>query len=157
MTDTQFLALPDGTSIAYTHLPGREPGILFCSGFNSNMQGTKALALQQWARDEGRQFTRFDYFGHGQSSGRVEQGCIGRWRDDTLAVLDRVASGKQLIVGSSMAGWPLHLLGLSRPYGCGGCVGFSPPPHFTRCRGRMRWGGMGRSLATEGIAIWPNS
>mgnify|MGYP000695649589 CR=1 FL=1 len=156
MTDTQFLALPDGTSIAYTHLPGREPGILFCSGFNSNMQGTKALALQQWARDEGRQFTRFDYFGHGQSSGRVEQGCIGRWRDDTLAVLDRVASGKQLIVGSSMGGWLMLLVALVRPERVCGLLGLAAAPDFTQRLSASLSVAQRAQLADDGYADLPN-
>lgn len=131
MDNTEFLTLPDGSSIAYRHLPGREPGIVFCSGFNSNMQGTKALALEQWARDEGQQFTRFDYFGHGESSGSVEQGCIGRWRDDTLAVLDHIASGKQLVVGSSMGGWLMLLVAQARPDRVCGLVGLAAAPDFT--------------------------
>ena len=102
MNETEFLSLPDGTSIAYRHLPGSSPGILFCAGFHSNMQGVKALELERCCREQGRQFTRFDYFGHGESSGAAQHGCIGRWRDDTLAVLDQVTSGPQLVVGSFM-------------------------------------------------------
>lgn len=131
METTEFLSLPDGSSLAYRHLDGCEPGILFCSGFNSNMQGTKALALEQWARDQGRQFTRFDYYGHGESSGSVEQGCIGRWRDDTLAVLDRVTSGRQLLVGSSMGGWLMLLVAQARPARVCGLVGLAAAPDFT--------------------------
>jgi pimeloyl-ACP methyl ester carboxylesterase len=131
MDRPEFLALPDGSSIAYRHLSGREPGIIFCSGFNSNMQGTKALALEQWASEQGRQFTRFDYFGHGDSSGSVEQGCIGRWRDDTVAVLDRVTSGKQLMVGSSMGGWLMLLVAQARPDRVCGLLGLAAAPDFT--------------------------
>lgn len=132
MDRPEFLALPDGSAIAYRHLAGREPGIVFCSGFNSDMQGTKALALEQWARAEGRQFTRFDYFGHGESSGKVEQGCIGRWRDDTLAILDRVTSGQQLIVGSSMGGWLMLLVAQTRPERICGLVGLAAAPDFSQ-------------------------
>lgn len=156
MTDTQFLALADGSRLAYTHLPGREPGILFCSGFNSNMQGTKALALQQWASDEGRQFTRFDYFGHGQSSGRVEHGCIGRWRDDTVAVLEQVTSGKQLIVGSSMGGWLMLLVALARPERVCGLLGLAAAPDFTeRLRARLS-AAQQAQLAAQGYTDLPN-
>ena len=156
MSDTQFLALADGSTIAYTHLPGREPGVLFCSGFNSNMQGTKALALQQWASDEGRQFTRFDYFGHGQSSGSVEQGCIGRWRDDTLAVLDQVTSGKQLIVGSSMGGWLMLLVALARPERVCGLLGLAAAPDFTQRLQASLTAAQREQLAGAGYADLPN-
>lgn len=91
------ISLADGTTIAYSHTPGLEPGILFCAGFNSNMQGDKALALEAWCVEQGRQFTRFDYFGHGESSGALEQGTIGRWRDDAPAVLDSVTTGPQIV------------------------------------------------------------
>jgi len=132
MDRPQFLSLPDGSAIAYRHLAGCEPGIVFCSGFNSNMQGTKVLALEQWACANGRQFTRFDYFGHGESSGNLEQGCIGRWRDDTLAILDRVTSGKQLLVGSSMGGWLMLLAAQARPERICGLLGLAAAPDFSQ-------------------------
>jgi pimeloyl-ACP methyl ester carboxylesterase len=131
MDQTEFLRLPDGALIAYRHLPGSSPGILFCSGFNSNMQGVKALALEQWCREQGRQFTRFDYTGHGESSGVVEEGCIGRWRDDTLAVLDQVTSGSLLLVGSSMGGWIMLLVALARPDRVCALLGLAAAPDFT--------------------------
>ena len=76
MHSDSYLERPDSTRIAYRHLPGHSPGIFFCPGFNSDMQGTKAQALDAWCRDQGRQFTRFDYFAHGQSSGEVGQGFV---------------------------------------------------------------------------------
>lgn len=132
MDAAEFLALPDGSAIAYHHSPGSTPGIVFCAGFNSNMQGVKALALEQWCREQGRQYTRFDYFGHGQSSGRVEHGCIGRWRDDTLAVLDELTSGPQIVVGSSMGGWIMLLVAQERPERVLGLVGLAAAPDFTQ-------------------------
>lgn len=125
------LLLDDGSAIAYHHLSGITPGVLFCSGFNSNMRGDKALALEAWCLDQGRQFTRFDYFGHGQSSGRLEEGTIGRWQEDALAVLDRVTSGPQLIVGSSMGGWIMLLAALVRPGRVHALVGIASAPDFT--------------------------
>ncbi len=136
MTGPAFLALADGSRLAYRHLPGLTPGILFCPGFNSDMQGQKALVLEQWCRAQGRQFTRFDYFGHGESSGSVEEGSIGRWRDDTLAVLDAVTGGPQLIVGSSMGGWLMLLAALARPARIAGLVGIAAAPDFTRALAR---------------------
>jgi pimeloyl-ACP methyl ester carboxylesterase len=126
------LTLPDRSRLAYNHLPGDTPGILFCPGFNSDMQGTKALALEDWCREQGIQFTRFDYFGHGESDGTVEGGTIGRWRDDALAILDQVTRGPQLIVGSSMGGWIMLLAALARPQRVAGLVGIAPAPDFSR-------------------------
>jgi pimeloyl-ACP methyl ester carboxylesterase len=129
------LVLDDGTSLAYCHTPGSLPGILFCAGFNSNMQGDKALALEAWCREQGRQYTRFDYYGHGESSGDFEQGTIGRWRNDALAILDKVTSGPQLIVGSSMGGWIMLLTALARPDRLLGLVGIAAAPDFTHSLG----------------------
>lgn len=156
MDRPEFLALPDGSSIAYRHLSGREPGIIFCSGFNSNMQGNKALALEQWASQEGRQFTRFDYFGHGDSSGSLEQGCIGRWRDDTLAVLDRVTSGKQLMVGSSMGGWLMLLVAQARPDRVCGLLGLAAAPDFTARLKANLTAAQHTQLADNGYIDLPN-
>ena len=121
----------DGHTLAYSHSPGEGPGVLFLSGFNSNMQGDKALALDAWCRQEGRQYTRFDYLGHGASSGEFEDGTIGRWIEDGLAILDEVASGPQLLVGSSMGGWIMLHLALARPERVTGLVGIAPAPDFT--------------------------
>ena len=156
MNRAEFLTLPDGSSLAYRHVSGREPGILFCSGFNSNMQGTKALALEQWCRDEGRQFTRFDYFGHGDSSGVVEEGCIGRWRDDGLAILDSVTTGPQLVVGSSMGGWIMLLLAIARPQRVYALVGLAAAPDFTRRLEASLTGEQRHQLADNGYADLPN-
>lgn len=128
---TEFLTLGDGSRIAYSHRQGKSPGILFCAGFNSNMQGEKALALEAWCRDTGRQFTRFDYSGHGESSGRFEEGTIGRWRDDTLAVLDQVCEGPQIVVGSSMGGWIMLLVAQARPGRICALTGIAAAPDFT--------------------------
>ena len=156
MDRTEFLRLPDGASIAYRHLPGSSPGMLFCSGFNSNMQGVTALAVEQWCREQGRQFTRFDYTGHGESSGVVEEGCIGRWRDDTLAVLDQATSGPQLVVGSSMGGWIMLLVALARPDRVCALLGLAAAPDFT-ARLRSSLTDLQRSqLLSSGYADLPN-
>jgi len=120
-----------GQHLAYEHLAGSEPGILFLSGFNSNMQGDKALALDAWCRRAGRQYTRFDYSGHGDSSGEFEDGTIGQWIADALAVLDEVTSGPQLLVGSSMGGWIMLHLAMARPERIAGLVGIAAAPDFT--------------------------
>jgi pimeloyl-ACP methyl ester carboxylesterase len=156
MDQPSYLALPDGARIAYRHIDGTAPGILFCSGFNSDMQGNKALALDAWCVAEGRQFTRFDYFGHGLSSGRVEEGCIGRWRDDAVAVLDHLTLGPQLVVGSSMGGWIMLLLAMARSERVLGLVGLAAAPDFTaRLRDSLTEAQRGQ-LADTGYADLPN-
>src|SRR5215470_14957402 len=101
----QRLPRPDGNSIAYAKTHGHAPTVAFLGGFRSDMTGTKAMALQAWAQKTGRAYLRFDYLGHGQSSGRFEDGTIGRWLDDSLAAVDSLAVGKLVLVGSSMGGW----------------------------------------------------
>ncbi len=125
------LARADGAQLAFEHFEGDGPGILFLSGFNSNMQGDKALFLDAWCREQGRQFTRFDYFGHGESSGDFTQGTIGRWIEDAVSVLDQVCTGPQLLVGSSMGGWIMLQLALARPERIVALVGIAPAPDFT--------------------------
>jgi len=130
-TAARILPRPDGATIAYHALEGKSPGVIFCGGFKSDMTGTKALALEAYCRDAGRAFVRFDYFGHGESSGAFEDGTIGRWADDTIAVIDEIAEGPQIIVGSSMGGWIMLLAALARAQRIVGLVGIAPAPDFT--------------------------
>jgi len=95
------------------------------------MQGDKALALESWCRQQGRQFTRFDYSGHGESDGELVEGSIGQWRADTLAILESVTEGPQLIVGSSMGGWIALLVAMESPR-IVGLVGVAAAPDFSR-------------------------
>src|SRR3982075_227643 len=111
----QRLPRPDGNTVAYATTPGRAPTVAFLGGFRSDMTGSKAMALEGWARRTGRAYLRFDYLGHGQSSGRFEDGTIGRWLDDSLAVIDAQATGRLVLVGSSMGGWLSLLTALKRP------------------------------------------
>ncbi|MDP7547509.1 MAG: alpha/beta hydrolase [Alphaproteobacteria bacterium] len=129
-TEPKFLTREDGTRIAYHHTPGSAPGVLFCGGFMSDMTGTKALALEDACKKTGRSYTRFDYRGHGQSGAEFESGTIGLWAEDALAVLDQVAQGPQIIVGSSMGGWIMLLLARARPDRIAGLVGIAPAPDF---------------------------
>jgi pimeloyl-ACP methyl ester carboxylesterase len=95
------------------------------------MTGTKALALESWARARGRSFVRFDYQGHGSSSGHFVDGTIGRWADDARAVLDRLTQGPQILVGSSMGAWIMVLVATSRPERIAGLVGIAAAADFT--------------------------
>jgi pimeloyl-ACP methyl ester carboxylesterase len=133
MTDTDhphFLQRPAAPAIAYHHTPGRTPGVVFCGGFMSDMTGTKATALEAACRDSGRQYTRFDYSGHGQSEGAFTEGTIGQWAADAQTVLDQVTEGPQIVVGSSMGGWIMLLLARARPERIAGLVGIAPAPDF---------------------------
>ncbi len=126
-----FLTTPEGRRIAYARTAGRGPGILFLGGFRSDMEGSKALFLEESARSEGRAFIRFDYSGHGASDGRFEDGCIGDWLADARAVLDGLAEGPQVLVGSSMGGWIALLLARALPGRVAGLVGVAAAPDFT--------------------------
>ena len=118
-------------AIAYRRLEGATPGVMFCGGFMSDMTGTKATALEAHCRRAGRAFVRFDYSGHGDSGGAFRDGTIGAWRDDALAVLDEIARGPQVLVGSSMGGWIMLLIALARPERAAGLVGVAAAPDFT--------------------------
>ncbi len=122
---------PGGEAIAYRVREGAGPGVMFLGGFMSDMTGTKATALDAHCRRAGRAFVRFDYSGHGESGGAFRDGTIGAWRDDALAVLDEVASGPQILVGSSMGGWIMLLVALARPERVAGIVGVAAAPDFT--------------------------
>lgn len=130
--EPSILARPGGATIAYHHAEGALPGVIFCPGFKSDMTGGKALALEEWCGQEGLQFTRFDYQGHGESSGRFEDGTIGQWKSDALAILDGVTSGRQIVVGSSMGGWIACLMGVARPDRIAAIVGIAPAVDFTQ-------------------------
>ena len=120
-----------GERLAVSHKDGAGPGCLWLGGLKSDMNGTKAEALARWAEDEGRAFTRFDYFGHGQSGGAFKDATIGRWRSDALAVLDDVCEGEQILIGSSLGGWIALLAALARPERVKALVLIAPAPDLT--------------------------
>lgn len=125
------LTRPDGEQIAWRKVSGEGPVILWLGGYRSDMMGGKAQALADWARTEGRGMVRFDYFGHGESSGDFLKGTIGRWRADVLAVIDGLAEGPVMLVGSSMGGWLACLAALARPERVAGLVLIAPAADFT--------------------------
>jgi pimeloyl-ACP methyl ester carboxylesterase len=129
-----FLERPGAPALAYRVLPGdaRYPTIVFLTGFRSDMEGTKAAHLASWCAANNRPFVRFDYRGHGQSGGRFEDGTIGIWRDDALAVIDTCTSGPLILAGSSMGGWIALLAALARPQRVAGILGLAAAPDFTR-------------------------
>ncbi len=115
----QTLERPGGIALAYHRVQADNaasgPGVVFLTGYLSDMSGSKALHLEGHCRDRGQAFVRFDYRGHGRSGGRFEDGTIGAWRDDAIAVLDALTEGPQILVGSSMGGWIAVLAALARP------------------------------------------
>lgn len=126
-----ILSRPDGATIAYHKLEGKTPGVVFLHGYHSDMEGGKALALEDMCRAQGRAFLRFDYFGHGQSSGEVLYGTVGRWAADAVAVLDQLIQGPVVLVGSSLGGWISLLTALDRREKVVGLVGVAAAPDFT--------------------------
>ncbi len=127
----QRMTTASGRELAYHRTPGKGPGVVFLGGFMSDMEGTKALALEDWARRTGRAFVRFDYSGHGASSGRFEEGCIGDWAADARAVIEGLTEGPQVLVGSSMGGWISAILTREIPEKLAGFVGIAAAPDFT--------------------------
>ena len=120
-----------GVRLAYRATAGAGPGVVFLGGLRSDMTGTKAVALEAWARARGRAFLRLDYAGHGASGGRFEDGTIPGWRDDALAVIEAVTGGPQILVGSSMGGWIALLIARDRPDLVAGLVTVAAAPDFT--------------------------
>lgn len=125
-----YLERADRPRIAYHLTEGRGPTVVFLPGYASDMSGSKALAVEEWARTNGRAALRFDYAGCGESDGAFEDQGLADWRDDALAMIDRVG-GPVVLVGSSMGGWIMLLAALARSAQVVGMVGIAPAPDFT--------------------------
>src|SRR3954453_6636650 len=137
--------------IAVRARAGSGPGLFWLGGFNSDMRGTKALALDAWAAERGRACVRFDYSGHGESGGRVVDGTIGRWLEERRAEFRQVWRGPQVVIGSSMGGWMALLLArelLKQPAEAtlAGLVLIAPAPDFTE---ELMWKGFSPAIRTE--------
>lgn len=131
MTEPSPDAPASRPALAYHQTEGKGPTIVFLPGYASDMTGTKALALEAWARQNGRAFLRFDYGGCGQSEGRFEDQTLAGWRDDVISMLERLADGPAILVGSSLGGWLMLLVARDRPELVAGLVGIAPAPDFT--------------------------
>ena len=127
----EFLDTAEGRRIAYHKTAGSGPGVVFLGGFKSDMEGSKALFLEDWARRTGRAFLRLDYSGHGASSGAFLEGAIGDWAQDAEAAITALTDGKQILVGSSMGGWIALLMARRMPERIAGLVGIAAAPDFT--------------------------
>jgi pimeloyl-ACP methyl ester carboxylesterase len=148
--------------IAVRARPGAAPGLFWLGGFNSDMRGTKALALDAWAADHGRACVRFDYSGHGESGGKFVDGTIGRWLEESVAVFERFCTGPQVVIGSSMGGWIALLLARevvrrSRNTSLAGLVLIAPAPDFTE---ELMWKNFSpeirQEIETEGLWLRPS-
>jgi pimeloyl-ACP methyl ester carboxylesterase len=150
-------------TIAIRARPGGNPGLFWLGGFNSDMQGTKALALDAWAAEHSRACVRFDYSGHGESGGAFVEGTIGRWLEESLAVFEQFCRGPQVVIGSSMGGWMALLLARAMAArGAGrasvaGLVLIAPAPDFTEA---LMWKGFSseirREIETKGVWLRPS-
>ncbi|WP_413720009.1 alpha/beta hydrolase [Silicimonas sp. MF1-12-2] len=117
--------------LAYNQIFGSGPGVVFLGGFRSDKEGIKALHLETWAERGGRAYLRFDYSGHGQSSGDFLDGCIGDWAEDAAAIIANLTEGPQILVGSSMGGWISLLIAREMPKKVAGLVTIAAAPDFT--------------------------
>ena len=143
--------------LAYDRIEGDGPGVVFLGGFRSDKEGTKALYLEDWAVRRGRAFLRFDYSGHGQSSGEFLDGSIGDWAEDAAAIIAGLTDGPQILVGSSMGGWISLLIAREMPEKVAGLVTIAAAPDFTE---DSMWAGFDdaqrKALETEGRVELPS-
>jgi pimeloyl-ACP methyl ester carboxylesterase len=155
---------PDASRrIAVRIREGASPGLFWLGGFKSDMQGTKALALDAWAAEHGRACVRFDYSGHGESGGDFVNGTIGSWLEESVAVFERFCEGPQVVIGSSMGGWMALLLARElarRPASrasLAGLVLIAPAPDFTE---ELMWKGFSsdirHQIETTGLWLRPS-
>jgi pimeloyl-ACP methyl ester carboxylesterase len=163
----KFLHIGEGSerrAIAVRAREGSVPGLLWLGGYKSDMKGTKAVALADWAAREGRACVRFDYSGHGESEGAFTDGTIGRWLAESLMVFDVCCKGPQILVGSSMGGWLALLMVQALRQRAGdasasvaGLVLIAPAVDFTE---ELMWKRMTpaikQELATKGVWARPS-
>lgn len=135
MNDIQHLTCRGGETLAWRRVDGEGPTVVWIGGFRSDMEGTKAMALDAAARERGWDYVRYDHFAHGQSSGDWRKATIGRWREDAICMIDSL-TGPVVVVGSSMGGWVALLLALARPGRMAGLVLVNPAQDFTE---RLMW------------------
>jgi pimeloyl-ACP methyl ester carboxylesterase len=154
----------DRRRIAVRVRAGSAPGLFWLSGFNSDMRGTKAIALDAWAAERNRACVRFDYSGHGESGGAFVDGTIGRWLEETVAVFEQFCAGPQIVIGSSMGGWMALLLAREvarRPASrasLAGLVLIAPAPDFTE---ELMWKNFSpearHQIETDGVWLRPSA
>ena len=129
---TSFINTSEGNTIAYNQIIGKNTGIVFLSGYNSDMQGNKALYIEKWAKDNNHSFLRFDYSGHGQSSGELETTCFSDWYQDAEYLINKKTKDKQILIGSSMGAWIMLMLAKRIPNKISALIGLAPAPDFPK-------------------------
>ena len=134
--DLNYLSRKSGERIAYKQNLGRGPTLIWCGGLKSDMEGGKAVHLHDWARRENRSFIRFDYFGHGKSSGRFRDGTMSQWADDVSYVMDELSKGAVILIGSSMGGWAALMAAMQRSARVKALLLIAPAPDFTQ---KLTW------------------
>ncbi len=151
-----ILIRDDGAPLAYRLTTGRGPTVVFLPGFRSDMTGDKATHIAALCETHGWAMLRLDYSGHGASGGRFEEGCISRWRDDALLLIDRLTSAPLVLIGSSMGGWIALLVAVARADRIVGLIGIAAAPDFTE---RLMWQAMSpaerASLLRDGVLHVP--
>jgi pimeloyl-ACP methyl ester carboxylesterase len=138
LDDIQHLTCRGGETLAWRRVDGEGPTVVWIGGFRSDMEGTKAVALDAAARERGWDYVRYDHFAHGKSSGDWRKATIGRWREDAICMIDSL-KGPVVLVGSSMGGWVALLAALARPGRMAGLVLINPAQDFTE---RLMWPGL---------------
>ena len=156
-----FLSAPDDEKIAYKMSEGAKeydgPTLIWCGGLKSDMEGGKATHLHDWAIEEGRSYIRFDYFGHGVSSGEFRDGTISRWAADVVQVIDALAKGDVILIGSSMGGWASLLAAVQRADRVKALLLIAPAPDFTQKLTWAEWSAEQReTLKRDGIVYVPS-
>ena len=151
------LDINENERLAYRRTSGSGVGVVFLCGHGSDMDGTKALEAEAWARGTGHPFLRFDYRGHGQSSGDFLDGNISSWTADSLAAFDALTDGPQILVGSSLGGWLMLNVALARPARVAGLIGIAAAPDFTE---DLLWAEFTdeqrRRIEADGVIALPN-
>ena len=127
-----FIDTPHGNTIAYNQFIGKKMGIVFLSGFKSDMKGNKALYIENWAKDNDHSFLRFDYSGHGDSSGQIDQKYFSDWYMDAEYLIKKLTKGKQILIGSSMGGWVMLMLAKNLHKKIFGLIGLAAAPDFPK-------------------------
>ena len=152
-----FLHTPDGEKIAYEMSAGTGPTLIWCGGLKSDMEGSKATHLHSWAAARGQGFIRFDYYGHGQSSGEFIDGTMSRWAADIEFVCERLCKGSVILIGSSMGGWAALLAAMSNPPQIAGLVLINPAPDFTEKLTVAGWTeAQIKALENDGVVYEPS-
>jgi pimeloyl-ACP methyl ester carboxylesterase len=150
---TQYLQPETGPKIAYRHTIGDGPLIVFLPGYMSDMAGGKATAVFDWAVANNRSCLLLDYSGCGESGGEFKDGTLSRWRDEVLALIVHIDADKVVLIGSSMGGWLMLLVGLALGERLSGMIGIAPAPDFTR------WGFTDvqrETIRKDGVLLQPN-